>query len=1126
MKEAHWTKQFEEGETSSGDFSVLADWPFPRPRYDRSNDDNNPRLFLDQTAILTLGVLGPDIAEQILTALGTCYIHVDLMEELHQDQIRIGAHLQEPKFASYRKAVDFFREHRTIVDYSEDIDSAAPNGNNLGPCRVDLGVASLRNALYIKDLDNSEDWPDEANRLRISSATLLASLNNEGVISVDVAKKATEIHPHIFEGWDTSTPQATPEALVFNEFSILNWVDTGLVNFLGNRVKIGPWAWKYIYQQFEQYEVMELANKRLNDMRRVLQGALDKDFLVKIQEKVDSGTLRKKTVKSENDADSHTDLFWQNALRSLQTAQSHGLQLWADDRFYILLLSVAGGPKLFVPESEAISTSFFPWAKEMPPISTVDLLDQLSTSGSLSSIIAQNAAQNLFLKGYRTAHSLLIAYALRQYPLPPLGELSSPFQKLVDTITEIPHYLSENFNEIYGNRNGCIRVASMGVAKQFIVGVWKDGAGLRVDQRYALADAFLEATEQVFKEANPTNSYVRSDPTPFSFWQGIAYSLQMMDTENEDSAELHFTALLWLGRAAASRVKWRKEIVQILEDNVLDSLKYALRTFEKSTQEYDLRQIIAIFIVRPFIPLTDTKFQGILNPLMRRTVSTLAGITGGGYVTWNYNYTAGEKEIQLSYSEEENEKASAEILKRFILGDLQDSQIIRGTDLVFSYSRPVPQEWIDKGLPPDEQIDVKVRCSLFTLLLDGPPVLHENIIRILINHLSGIDPALAYQILLAENDILGDDSERKKNSRHRLGVELLRSAYFDLRRDLVHAIQRFRQYDTRTLTQFLGWVGEDVAQVLANHSTKPKVWPLGNLLVPKSHLLARALLTEKFDDGALIHNYIDQLINSNNGQDHENAIFSTLTEFLEDKVFIAENYDDPFVAAWALRLVLLVLTKVNQKIEININGSVVEISDWVINHLRLVLAPDINQPSEIQQRMIDRCRLSSSTLLLSTFICSGHKHLEAFSQGDDPYALWLEHVWLMGTKLHIALICQRGGLSDAAEASARAVRELELDTSGASIVDAFDPFAFAPNGDDIGIALTLTAMLKVVCQLSDKERAPIWWTNSICNLVEELAGAGNDEISASGEEIDNRLGLATPLRVQVIAQQLRVFFTT
>jgi len=1115
---AYWTQRFEQRDdreqTSLGEFSILSDWPSLRPRYDQ----DRVSLFLDQSAILTLGVLGPKITEQILSAIGKCYVPLGIMEELSHDMNRIRGQLLTENPTPYHKSVRFFFQRSDgVITYSRELEANAPDEPNLGPLRIDLGTAIQYDALYVTDLDTSIDWPEIAHQRRISSAALLASLNTDGEVTTDEAMDAAKKYPDIFERWDTTTPRPIPEAIVFDENSILNWIESGLANVLGNRIKIGPWAWRCISEKFKRLESLELAFDRLKDTRRVFQSALDEKILVEIEADVNSESL-KDLHDLPNENASHITNFWSGALKSLQMAYSHNLQLWADDRFYPLLLSF-GGPKNMGDEVNIIYNSFSAWAEETPPISTSELLEQLSSSEGLSSIVAQNATRKLYSKGYRmVSPCLLLSHALRQYPVPVSNQLTQPFRKLTSTITEIPHYHMGTFNEFYGNRDGFIRLGSMEVSKRLIVEVWK-ATNLTNDQRYLLADAFLKAVECVFEGEHFSDGSFQDGLTSLSFWQGIAYALKMMPVENEADLESCFTALEWLGRAAASRSYQRKEILRILEDNVLDSLKHAFKAFEGNIDKNSLHQIISTLVIRALVPLSNPSFNDILDPLIRRTVSVLAKFSGGGRIAMNY-YNSDGGGIRLKISEEEIEKAATEILIRLSSGDSKYSRFILGIDMIFCYTRPAPEELADKGFHSDEKISMNVKCSLFTLLWDAPPDLCETIIGILIHYLSIIDPALAYQILLLEDDLIRGDPETMQQAQDTLAIELLRSGYIDLQRDLVHAVQRLNQYEPHALMQFIGWVGENEAQALINHSLTSKIWRIGSLLIPQTHLFARALLTNQFDDGNFVIECVDQLINVSNDESGNNDDISTLSEWLEDKVLTAENADDPFVAAWSLRVILLTLTKIKEDTQLNINGNLIKISDWVRNYIMTSLFPDIEDPSRIEQKMIDRRNLASSALLLAIFVCSGHKHLEFYRQVDDSTAIFLEQIWILSNKFHTSLIGFYGGVSNAAEIAANTAQEIELEISDNPIIDAFDPSAFGTGGEDVGVALTLTAMLKVVKQIPDKNLHSAWWSNATRNLVEQLSDLPTDARLPINEEFPNRFGLVAPLRIRLIAQEL------
>lgn len=1125
----YWAQQYErrcaEGEVSPGKFSILADWPSLHLGYGHRHDAGDIKLFADQTAILTLGVLGPDTAKQILAALGTCYVHTGMLEELRQDLTRINGHLLVGSAGLYVKAAHFLSQRSgTIVSYSGEVQSAAPNDPSVGPRRVDLGVAILHDALYATDIDKSQDWPDEANRLRISSATLLASLNAAGEVTANEARNAAGKYPSAFEGWDSATPRPIPTAIVFDEFSILDWVDAGLADVLGDRAKVGPWAWMRISDEVARQQAMELAHERLQGTIEVFQSALAEGAVVEIRAATD-GKTHEAADAIPTGSPSPIESLWSGALRSLRTAQAHGLQLWADDRFYPLLLRL-GGPTEMGPDIQAIRDPFVAWAKEAPPIAITELLSRLTSLERLAPDVAQDAVAKLFAQGYRMAHPILLLHTIRQFPVPSTGPLTRPFQNLVNAITEIPRYLPETFDLYYNNRDGFVRMASMGVAERFIVGVW-EAEGLSNDQRCALANAFLEAVEHVFEEASPNAVSARADRTPIIFWRGVASGLQMMPAQDERRFELRYAALCWLGKAAASRAEQHEDIVRVLEDNALDFLDNVLGALDDRDKGEHLPQAIGKALLPALLPLVNTtSLSSILDPLLRRAVGTLARFNRDGRITKLYYATADRDGTPLKVSEEDNEQAAVEALARAVSGDPKCAQFIKATDLVFRYTRPAPEEWTDTGFPTDERFPIDVRCSLFTLLWVDPPSLREIIVRLVVYYLSTLDPALAYRILIAEGNLLSNDSERAREARDWLAIDVLRSGYFDLQRDLVHAVRRFRQYDTGAFAQFVGWIGEEAAHALANHPLTPQVRQIGPLLVPMGHFLGRALLTDGGDDGDQVLEMAQQINDADDESNEDNTTLPELAAWLADRVSVAETVDDPFVAAWALRAVLLVLSTMNQNPELDIDGRLIKASDWVASYVAAALSEKTGQLSELEQRMTNRRQLASAALQLAAFACSGDKHFHAYNQEDDPVAIWLDLVWLLATKLQIALVGLRGGLANAARAATTALQDLGLATPDARVLDAFDPFAFGSDGDDIGMALTLTAMLKVVHQLRETSEPPLWWTNTVRRRAEELANAGSKKSLTGDEELDNRFGLIAPLRVRILAQQLTVALTS
>ena len=1110
---ARWTQRFErlkaDAPASTGVFSVLADWP--SGAFTQTQDpDAGTGVLADITAILTLGVLGPDITKQIIGALGKLHIQTGTLDDLREEKNRIqGSRLldgQQPYIETaniIRGVVD------AIIPYTEEIEEATPNIPSLGAYCVDLGAVIFHNALYVTDIHDLQEWPDEVRQLAISSTALLAALNASGDIKADKARHAANQNPDVFGGWETiKSHPPIQEVLVFSELALMDWVGAELTDELSNRLKIGPYAWKYIADKAEYKESLDLAYERLQGVIAVLKAADAARKIVEV-EPVFEDTARLDDGATSERSSPSLETVWSHALRSLRTAQKHGLQLWADDRFYPLLLG-PGGPTIRHPEIEAIREPFAAWAETNPPVSTIGLLNCLSESGHLPHDVAQNAADTLFEKGYRMVHPILLGHALDQFPPPASLPLTPPFQKIVAAIAEIPQYLPDTIDPL--QRAGLLRLASFKIAGRFIKDVWQ-APELSNDQRRTLADAFLDALEGIFKHESAAPMGPRSNHTALSFWAAMVS--QLMPVHGSNCTELQYAALHWLGHAATHRAGQRQDIVRLLEDGMLTFIDLALETFKEIEEKDQLPQIIRAFVIPPLIPLTGTDLLNTLDPLLRRTIGILVSLPEDGRVNAHYNIEVKGENIRITVPEGDNEREAANVLRHATKGDVRSAQLVHATDVVFRYIHPVSEEWVNAGVPPEVQIPIDVRCSLFTLLWADSPGLREVIVGIIIFHLAPLDPALAHRVIQLEADLTCDEKKRAQAARNKLAVDVLKSGYFDLQRDLTHAVWRFRNYDTGKLSRFVGGIGEEAARALASHQSTQGVHQIGAFLVPHHHDIARPLLGDH-DDEAFVREAIERLTNPSNRSNEEGDTPLSLADWLTHQASVAETTDDPFIAASALHQILLVLSAIDETPSLDVGGRTINASNWVIDYMGSALNAGAEKPSSLEQRMTARRRLASAALQLAAFAYSGEKHSEAHNAEEDPLAEWLNGVWLLASKLQIAIVRIEGGLANAVAAATKAVQELGLATPSVRALDAFDPYAFVGvEGDDIGIALTLTAMLKVL-RRTEGRTPPPWWTDTIQDRIENLAAALPPDI----EDIGNRLGLAAPLRVQTLAQRV------
>lgn len=1099
-----WTERFRQavqsGSVQNGAYSVLADWPsgaMTQLRARSSGED--PGILAESTALLTLGVLGQERAERLINALGKLHVEKGTFDGLQEQLNRLESDVLIGSARPYTETADLLRTTpAALVPYDEKVEQAAPDDAALGASRVDLGVAINLGGRYVIDLDRTTDWEEGAAATAISSTALLASLNAAGLVSADAARAAAEVNPAAFGGWDAESEVTTaPEAIVFDPFVILDWIEAGLFDVIRDRVRVGPWAWTHIAGEADRQESTSLAYRRLRGVTEVLRAARERGAVIEVEPHVPSGV----------DEDNPLETAWSGALRALRTAREHGLQLWADDRFYPLL-TWFGGPTIEGPGVEAIRDELADWGEATPPIPTVEVVADLVGTERLSAEEAERIATALFKSGYRPAHPLTLHGLLKQYRTPESPPLPPPLASIAGSIAGTGSFISDAIPA--PRRDGFTRVASSSVAKRLITAAWT-ADGLSDDQRRTLADAFLDAIEGLWRAHSPTPQAPRSDRTTILFWQVLGAELQLLPAGDQESWRRRTEGLRWLGNAASERSERREDIVRLLEDNALAAV-YLAGGSPASELDDAFTSSMGGFALASLEPLFAPQFLPILDPLLRRTVGTLAGLERGGCVDTLYRLNIKGATVEITVPEERGEDAAANLIRQIIRGNKSYLGMIHATDLVFEYVRPPTAEWEEAGLPPETKVPFTVRCSLFTLLWRGDSDIREAVIGLLIYHLATLDPGLAHAVARAKDRLMSD--EGVEDALQGLAIELLRSGFFDLQRDLTHALWRYRNYDSGAFQRFLGQIGEDDANevfeaVQEMAGPDVPVHALGPVLVPREHLLGRVVLSAPLDDTASVVQAVQTM--ESTGAEGDGP---SLAAWLEDRATLAESATDPFTAAWALRHFLAALSATSGDPLIDVSGKKQRASNWATDYLTVALTVGEGSPSPLEQHMTARRGLAAAALQLAAFACSGDSRLNAFNQSEDPLIAWLDGVWLLASKLQVGLVGLNGGLSGAVAAATNAVQDLGLATPGARVLDAFDPFAFGPDGDDIGTALTLMAMLS---PLDDATDTPDWWKPTVCDAVEAIASREPDAQDQTAGDTGNRFDLSSPLRSRTLA---------
>lgn len=1091
--------------------AVLADWPSSALEIDRKTAPFEGVL-ADVTALLTLGVLGAELAAEILRAAAPVYVYTGTLAALRDEQGQIENEVLVGGRSRYRDAVDALRGSSAVVPYDADAEAGASDDPALGASRVDLGVAARLGGRFVTDRDAVDSWADDSQRLALASPVLLATLNAEALVSSDAADAAADLNPVAFGGWRTAAAlDALPDALILDRSALLDWFGAGLLPALGDRLRVGPWTWMSLVSEADDVADAATAYHRLRATVSALAAATADGH---VDEVTPEGSADDPDPDAESRAESRAEALqraWTAALRALETARVHRLALWADDRFYPLLFWT-GGPTLPEPPVEEVRASLGDPDDRPPTFPTVDLADRLALDGALDAQTARRIAGTLFDHGYRPVHPLVLEDALGRSRLGEGQGLRGRFRLVARAAGDLADALPDTIPP--PRRDGFARAGAGALADRMIAAAWTI-PDLSDAQRRTLADGFLDAVEQVFLAHSAPADPPADDRTRLLFWGAALTALQTLPTPDDSSFLRRQAALEWLGDAAARRTDHLADVVREIEDHALASSTFAQHAAEAPAEIVPL--LAGRYALTALTPLFAPALLSHLDPLLRRTLGRLARLPRAGRTDTTFSITVDGELLSLVVPEERDEAAAADVVHRSVAGDTDVTPFFHPTGVAFAYECDLPQEWTDAGVPAETTVFQNVRVSFFVLLWNEVPDLVNRLLSALIRHLVVADPHLAGRLHGHAEGLLSDEPDLNEAARDALSLDLLGSVFFEMQRDLAHGMRRLRRASAAVLKQYLGHVGTETATALYDLAppVQKRVHADGDLLVQRTHLSARALLTESFDDQALVAAAIHA-----SGSDADVGL-ENIEEWLSDRALTAEVHADPFVAAYSLRHVLLAIRTSPESLSVKMGGERLDASVWAARYIDAALAPDglDTDLTGLQPGLALRRRLARAALRFACHVCGGPNHVaEYFGENEgDPLSGWITAVWVMTSKLLAVLPAEHGGLVPAVDAAEAAVSELGLNSLTARALDCFDPFALA-GPDDIGRVLTLAALAKSLPP--DPAAAPPWWTPAVAARCAAMAAQPAGEHDASAGDLGDRLGVGLPLRERPLARHL------
>lgn len=602
------------------------------------------------------------------------------------------------------------------------------------------------------------------------------------------------------------------------------------------------------------------------------------------------------------------------------------------------------------------------------------------------------------------------------------------------------------------------------------------------------------------------------DPTRLFYWRSLSQTLHIQNKGEFVNSENWDEAMQWLASAASKRGMDKQIIARLLEDDAISQIAFTLNYITKNNGGNIPTNIIGMMALQKLVPLLKSELLDVLDPLLRRSVGTLAQVDRNGCLDSVINVEIEGQFHEIIVPEEEDEKHSMIVLLRAVSGDKEFIQLINSTNIIFEYSFTSNIQLQNGDMI---RVTKQVSCSLITLLWNDHPQLRTFLAKLLIGIVASIDPPLACFIIKIEANLQSDDTETRRRAHTDLVIELLQSGFFEIQRDIIHAIWRFRQCETNQIRKFLGWIGGEDAKTLCEYPTTNGLFQIGPLAATEGYFYGMSLFKEHRID-------LDFLLGISTVRDElmtniEPKKLTDIEEWFRNRVLIVESNNDSLKAAWALRQLLLGYNIIQNDISLIVNEQSISLADWFKNLFENAFG---NETSEKKQFLVKRGQLMSHVMHLAAYACSGPKNLEQLTQSQDFLIEWIDQVLLMNSKLYSVLIDLNGGIDGALEATTHAVYVHDISNHRPQVFDYFDPFIFGDDGDNLEQALTLMAMLLSSRQLLDEGRKPTWWTDKVRVLIETLVVDTLANPVQPVNELSNKVGLIAPLRVKVIAQQL------
>jgi hypothetical protein len=1146
-----WTETARKNYKSNPEMTAIkAPWPTSTRRVGEKRG-----LLLDITALLTIWKL--DKADELLRALKkeemNPHIRSDDLELLRGAPISYVDYMFDTVNPPYQQLVETLQEHELLRDFDqkeiERFRQAVPDHlhEHLRASTPDFGLAhDLENAIFVSDPQDSLEYDAVSEEPRImTSASLLGALVGSGLLGEGEAQAAAE-QDERFRGWEEQKDQDLPDRVVMSGFALVDWFETGMLTAFEGAWLKGETGWPRLH--LGPYGSHHLREQDLERRTKTQKQKTTSTLYAELKQLIEQGIVTVLPVEapsSRKEGSLRVTEMAMYATKLIQTADEHDLYVWSDDRVIGYLLWSFGHP-LPVPEVRQEFMQFRQLYSEVELTTTEELVERLSQSGILANEDAEEVGYELFKLGYRPLNFRpALAHLFRNYAYQSGSPRYQPLLRAIKSVIVGRESETSSEEEIPDiDPEPLQRLMFASALPDLIASVWRAPVPRSLEERRALATDLIDLSIDRLKELGQS-----LDDGMTSFWVGLLGRIvtppvmQQSDESGlqrqtpEENEELLQDAVEWFTEVLIERedADRRRRVVRGIEDYLIDFL--TLHVEPKLSEMPDVEGIDdtdelnekerrgwriagALHSMQPFITaLFESELLAEVNPLFRRALGVLAKIEGGYKVHSTISINGG----QVKLEEDEEERFALQLVSDAIDGDPHAARLVREDWSVEGvWHRSIPEEECDEHPDLPETHDVPLKISLIRLLLRDEIHALPELVDLTIRQLQFLDPSLGQDIQQLRDDLLSDDEDVRRHGREALALSLLRSPFFEMQRDLRHAIPRLRKIDTNLLEEFLapehGWLNGEMHPAIEVRSDREH---------PNSALIdCRMLYAEPeilFESAEREVESIREAVSEGDDDSMD------LQALVARQVNVMRDLISPLAMARSLLTLLMLAERAEGPISFSLAGQEWTLRGWIENFIKSILSEkgQAQDSGRAAMRGKHHKKVHATAFRLGANIAGSANHMEKWSKEldgeEESIEQWVLSTLFLASRVTPQLVGRFGNVPELGEFLEEVIRDLNIAyDQPVHTPDRFNPFLIGPHLLDHEVAAVLYVILIFVEHSENPSKVlDLHEIQLFAEQWEKMDGGRAEEIYSSQEESSRDvLGLQMPLSPRAAASKL------